>query len=215
MLQNENMKRIILLSGDTVNDMINPRDRSTALLFGDASSATAIEKDENSAEMDYVLKTNGEAYDCLIVKNKGFRNINNKNTIPEDDYLFMDGTQVFNFTITDVSKTLKELKSKLKIESSDIDYLILHQANLFIIKALAKKLKIDMSKVPITIDRFGNTSAASIPITMADKFKGNSDYKQKSMLLSGFGVGLSWGAFYFKPNNDIYFNILYTDYVNN
>lgn len=213
MLQNQNMKRIILLSGDTVNDMINPKDRSTALLFGDASSATAIEKTDNSNNMDYVLRTNGEGYDCLIVKNKGSRNKNKENLSLEDDYLFMDGTQVFNFTLTDVSRTLKDFKAKFEIESEDIDYLILHQANLFILKSLSKKIKVDMSKVPITIDRFGNTSAASIPLTMTERFKGNTDYKDKSILISGFGVGLSWGAFFIRPTYDIYFDTIYTDYI--
>lgn len=222
LMQNGVVKRVLLLGGDTISKMVSPEDKSTCMLFGDGGSATALEfSKEPDHVINFMLRTNGEGYKTIIVPSGCYRNCNRttdrkgmEDGIIRSDYeLYMNGMDVFNFTITDVPKTINEFINNFSISLSNIDSLILHQANLFMLKHIAKKVNIPFDKVPITVDKFGNTSVTSIPLTIANTFRDKISQSTKSinLLLSGFGVGLSWGVVSVKLENDTYLSLDYSN----
>lgn len=186
-------KKALLLVGDTISKIISKTDRSVAFLFGDAGSATLLSYDNQLKKMPfyYDMGTDGSAYDKLITTSSGFRDINIAN-----GKLYMSGIDIFNFTLTKVPQSINNCIQKANILKENIDYFFFHQANLFMLNHLIKKLKLDPNKAPMSISKYGNTSSASIPITICDAF-GNSPQStlaDKQMLLCGFGVGLSWAT---------------------
>jgi len=219
LMQKGDIKRILLLCGDTISKVLSPMDKSSYMLFGDCGSATALEWSQKNKENDikYMLKTKGSGYKSIIVPSGCYRNMDGsavrteieEGIIRSDYELYMNGMDVFNFTISDVPKTINEFVQYYSIPLSDIDALILHQANLFMLKHIAKKLKFPFDKVPITIDNYGNTSIASIPLTIADSFNArlNNSGQELNLLLSGFGVGLSWGVIYIKLEPEVFLSI--------
>ena len=122
----------------------------------------------------------------------------------------MNGMEVFNFAITDVPKLILEFMKEYGYKSEDFDYLLLHQANLFILKHVAKKVKFPMEKVPLSLDRYGNSSGTTIPVTICDAFAGKEP-RQVHALMSGFGVGLSWGVSTLDFNTADVLPIFHTD----
>ena len=162
MISTQNINRVLLLVGDTSNFGINQNDSATAMIFGDGGSATALEKSEGK-EIKYFLKTKGSGYKSIMVP-AGHARSRSKTITDASAYdLSMNGADVFAFTITDVPKALTTFMSEYSIEKNDIDMFVFHQANLYILKHLAKKLGLPSEKVPISIDRYGNTSGESIP----------------------------------------------------
>lgn len=200
LLQSSGIERALLLVGNQINLYIDPDDRATAMLFGDAGSATALERQEGSL-MRYRLKTNGDGFRKIIVPAGGARNreygrepyLHADGSFRSDYSYYLNGTDVFNFTITEVPEIISELLHDCQLPREDIDLYVLHQANLFILQRIAAKLKIPMSKVPVSIDRFGNTSGASLPLTLVT-CAGDAVKDRLQTVLCGFGVGLSWGA---------------------
>lgn len=198
------LKRALLLAGDTMSKAISSKDRSTALLFGDAGSATALEFDEKAPTISFVLGTDGKGKENLIIPAGGYRNPSSSETtkrepIPGGGYrsqedVHMDGGEIFNFTIKTVPPLVKTLLEESHIQTSDVDYFVFHQANEFIIKYLAKKLKLEPEQAPMSIKKFGNTSSASIPLTIAAILQDELKEKERLLALVGFGVGYSWGA---------------------
>ena len=131
-------------------------------------------------------------------------------TIRSDYDGYMNGTDVFSFTITQVPKLIKEFIRKNDLELEKIDALVLHQANLYVMQQIAKKIKLPMNKIPVSIDRFGNTSGTSIPLTLCDKY-GQDNNTKLSLLMCGYGIGLSWGVVEAKINSEDILPIVYTD----
>lgn len=202
------VKRVLLLVGNQTNINIDPNDASVAMLFGDAGSATAVEYEEGQT-IHYSLKTKGEGFKNIIVPFGSARNRGCDPTSFKSNYI-MKGPEVFNFTIQDVVGAIAEFMKKFNLTADRIDVCLLHQANLFIMKHLAKKLKIPFEKVSISIDAFGNTSGASLPLTLAynrDKF----DLQPMNVLMSGFGVGLSFGVIYTQIDKSVCFPLIYSD----
>lgn len=202
------LRRVILLVGDTISKVISPEDRSTAMLFGDAGSATALEYDVSASEMDFVLGTDGHGKDNLIISAGGFRNLTTQENLvrkplPEggarsETELYMDGSEIFNFTIKRVPALVKDLLNISNLETKTVDYFVFHQANEFILKHLAKKMKLSNEQVPINIGRYGNTSSASIPLTIVSELSDVLDRSEKRLAMLGFGVGYSWGGALFN-----------------
>lgn len=212
MMQCSDINRALLITGETLTKMTYPKDRSAVMLFGDAGSAILLEKEEGP-DIKGILRSDGNGYRAIIAPAGGFRNIDapkgpmtwadgNQRTLYNTH---MDGTEVFNFTITDVPATIKDFMVRTNTSVNDYDCFIMHQANKFIHKQLSKKLKIPAEKMPLSLDRYGNSSAAAIPLTLCDQY-GNSRRDQNlKALMCGFGVGLSWGVVSAKLNvNDIY-----------
>lgn len=206
MIESGGCQRVLLLAGDTISRVVNPRDRATAPLFGDGGSATLVEKDEQAPRSFFCLNTDGRGAKHLIVPAGGQRCPTSPATVEEfedeggnirsGENLFMDGAEIFNFSITEEPKAVKDLVDYAGVSLESVDYFVFHQANRYILSNIAKRLKLDVDKVPMrTVECFGNQSSASIPSAICGELSEPlSVAKSRKILLSGFGVGLSWAS---------------------
>lgn len=219
-LQNKTNKKVLLLVGDSSPTDEKSTDRSQAMLFGDAGTATLLEYTEEESSIDCYLKTQGEGFRYLIKPCGGCRNLkgNKEKTLREDgtirsDYdAYMDGAEIFNFSIKQVPKLFKEFYEQVDLSNDNFNLFAFHQANDFMLKHIRRKLKIDKTKMPISIDIYGNTSSASIPITICDSVERNNieDKEEYNVISCGFGIGLSLGIASFKVRKDRCFNVIKT-----
>ncbi len=200
-LSSSTASRGLLLIGDSTSKFSSPMDKNR-MMFGDAGAAVLVEKSENQHIMRAAFRNDGNRYRAIITPAGGDRKVEGASrervmqadgNIRSDYDTTMNGMEVFNFAITDVPKLILEFMKHYSYTSNDFDYLLLHQANLFIMKHLAKKVKFPMEKVPISLDRYGNSSGTTIPVTICDAFAGKEP-RHIHALMSGFGVGLSWGV---------------------
>lgn len=217
MMENSDIDKALVIVGETVSKLANPKDRSVSMLFGDAGCAILLEKGEGIISGS--LYTDGTGYKAIIAPAGGFRNLwadkrefDFPDGIKRNLYnVWMDGTSVFSFTISDVPKAIKEYMEKEKTTVDSYDYFIMHQANKYIHKQLSRKLKISLEKMPLSLDRYGNTSAASIPLTLCDAFGNEKENRKISFLSCGFGVGLSWGVLATEIETKNIYPIIETD----
>lgn len=193
-------KNILLLTSETYTKYLHPKDKGNRTIFGDAATATLI-SDTGFAEIgEFVLGTDGSGYEQLIVKSGASRNPMMQNDVCFDDngnpissdHLFMNGPDIFTFTIERVPKMVQDLLNKSNLEKDDITLFVPHQANMYILEFLRKKMKIDKDKYYINLANFGNTVSSTIPIALCEAH--NEDKLHGHVLLAGFGVGLSWGG---------------------
>lgn len=194
-------KNVLVLAGDTTSQMINPKDKSLRMVFGDCGTATIV--GQGISEMGFHIQSDGSGSDRLIVPAGGFRlpisEVTSKLQWDEDkngrtqNDLFMDGMAIFNFAITKVHKNINELISMMEWNKEDVGMFALHQANEFMVNYVRKKLKIDASVAPTNCRDFGNTGPATIPLLLSDVCS-SSEYNLKKTVMCGFGVGLSWGS---------------------
>ncbi len=219
LLQNVPCKYGLLLVGDTPNKVIAPMDHTLAMLFGDSGVATLFEKAITPDPIQVACRTDGNGFKAIIIPSGAYRNrfapserVLQADGIVRSDYdECMNGLEVFSFSITEVPEIITQFLNLYKFDKGSFDCYAFHQANIFILKQLIKKLKLDKKKMPISIDRFGNNSVSSIPLTLCDCY-GNSDEDTiKNVLACGFGVGLSWGVAAFKINTADIYPIIETD----
>ena len=202
MMQSSNIDRALLLVGETLTKMTHPEDRSVAMLFGDGGGAVLLERSDDDEGIEGMLKSDGSGYRAIIAPAGGFRNMDAPHDIvqmPDGSRrtlynTWMNGTDVYAFTISDVPRTIKEFLARTGREIDSYDCLAFHQANRYIHQQLAKKLKAAPARMPLCLDRYGNTSAAAIPLVLCDHYGTDYDEQRLSMLMCGFGVGLSWGV---------------------
>lgn len=218
LMASSNIERGLLLAGDTLTKSCAPEDSSSCMLFGDAGSATLLERTDEKRCMQMGFRTDGNGFKNIIIPAGAYRNSDSPHervlwgdgNVRSDYDLYMNGTDVFTFTITEVPLLISEFMDKTNTKPDNYDSFVMHQANLFILKQVAKRCKIPMDKVPISMDRYGNTSVTSIPLTIADKY-GDKNYGSIKMLMSGFGIGLSWGAVSAEIDTRDIYSILETD----
>lgn len=218
LIGNATCKKILVVVGDTLTKTISDRDKSV-IMVSDCVSATAVEYVEGYDESIYSLYSNGSGAESLIIKDGGFRNPINENSyvlIKDEDgnyrtsmNLSMEGMAIFLFAINEVSKTLNKFVSDLDINIEDLDYILLHQANRYLMTVLARNAKIPIDKVPINIEKFGNTSGASIPLLICDSLGDDLKKKNLKVVMAGFGVGLSWGFVDLLLQQGIYTDIIF------
>jgi 3-oxoacyl-[acyl-carrier-protein] synthase-3 len=197
-IQTGAMRRVLLAVGDTSGKTIDPTDRSTALLFGDAGTVTAIEysEDGEGSVADFILGSDGRGAENLIVPNGAFRvrkaegRLEGRNL----DKLYMDGGEIFTFTLKSVPPLINETVEAAGVRKEDYDAFLLHQANTFMINHIAKKAKLPKEKVPINMDRYGNTSSATIPLLMTTDLSEDLSARTMRLGMFGFGVGYSWAS---------------------
>lgn len=203
-LVSSGLKRVLLLVGDTISRIVSPEDRSAAPLFGDAGTATALEADANAVPWFFELGTDGTGAQHLIVPAGGFRTPRTPGTaqrtpreggnVRSDEDLFMDGAEIFAFTLTEVPKLFKAVLNAANWTIDMPDAFVMHQANQFMLQHLAKRMKLPNDKVVLALENFGNTSSASIPLALTCTLAGRLQSDSVRLVLAGFGVGLSWGA---------------------
>jgi 3-oxoacyl-[acyl-carrier-protein] synthase-3 len=191
------IKKGLLLVGDTISKEVDPNDQSTEPLFGDAGTATLLTYDENANPMLFGLGSDGEGYESIIITNSGARCSDS-----EMNKLSLNGIDVFNFGTNKVPKVVNQFMDNFGLNKDLIDHFVFHQANKFMNDKIYKKLGIAVNKTSSSLKNFGNTSSATIPLTIVTELGGVE--KNNSVLFCGFGVGLSWGTFYTKTNNDIF-----------
>jgi 3-oxoacyl-[acyl-carrier-protein] synthase III len=201
MMNSSDIARALLIVGDTAGKTTYSEDRASIMLVGEASVAVLLEKTDECEPLVTLLRSDGNGYRYLIVPGGGYRNLDashevilcadgNERTLHNS---FMQGTSVFTFTISDVPRAIKDFLDRTKTTVDDYDCFAFHQANLYILKQIAKKMKIPTEKMPLTLSKYGNTSGASQVITLCDAF-GDTGDRELRILMCGFGVGLSWGV---------------------
>jgi 3-oxoacyl-[acyl-carrier-protein] synthase-3 len=198
------IQRALLLVGDTVSRLASPEDRATAPLFGDAGTATALECDPAAPPMVFTLGTDGSGQEHLIVPAGSFRRPRNAATglrnVSEDgnsrsaEELFMDGANVFSFSLREVPKLIKTTLAAAEWSLDAVDAVVMHQANAFMLRHLAKRLRLPEEKLTLALEDFGNTSSASIPLALVHQCANRLTAGSQRLLLAGFGVGWSWGG---------------------
>lgn len=184
-------RRVLLLVGDTITKTVDSEDRSTAMLFGDAGTATALEVDP-AGKASFILGTDGTGERQLIIPEGAYRASQPNADGAKADSLYMDGGAIFNFTLATVPPLVAATVEHDGIEA--FDAFLFHQANAFMLRHLAKKSKLPPEKVPVNIDRFGNTSSATIPLLMTTDLADRLRNAPARIGMFGFGVGFSWGS---------------------
>ncbi len=205
MIETNTCENVLLLVGDTMSKIVNPLDPNIAPMYGDAGTATLVQKSEKEEKSFFTLHTDGKQFDTIIQPQGGFRNptakqINNKKVfnISEKrslENLYMDGTEVFLYAIEVEPKAINEILEISNKTQENIDYIIFHQTNKYTISNMARSLKFPIEKAPFeTVGKYGNQSSASIPCTICDAINKDVATKKVELVLSGFGVGLSWAS---------------------
>jgi 3-oxoacyl-[acyl-carrier-protein] synthase-3 len=197
-------KNVLLINADTYSKLINPRDRSTSVLFGDGAAASLISKSQEEGILDVILSANGEKFDSFYVPAGGMKMPKSELTKEEAidhsgnfrslEDIHMNGFAVWQFIAENVPKQINTLLEKNDLRIDDIDMFIFHQASKLTIDSLIKVLKLNPDKVIINLGEIGNTVSASIPIAIKEADLNAKIKRGDLLLLSGFGVGLSWGS---------------------
>ncbi len=204
MMQNNGFRKAILLNGETRSKVYSRKDRREAFIFGDAGVAALIERDEKFGDSCFSLNSDGSRGELIMIPGGGYRNMSSEETLREkvvdeygnirsDEQGHMNGADVFNFVIVEVPKDIKRLLAASGENIQEMDYYVFHQANAFINNHIAKKLKLDKERIPWTIQKYGNTSSVSVPLTIVSELK-NKMEGEKKLLLSAFGVGMAWAT---------------------
>lgn len=204
MMQNQGFHKALLLDGETRSKVYSRKDRREAFIFGDAGMAALIERDEKFGESYFSLNSDGSRGNLIMIPGGGYRNMSSIETLREkvvdeygnvrsDENGYMNGADVFNFVIVEVPQDIKRLMTASGENIQNIDYYVFHQANAFINNHIAKKMKLDKKRIPWTIQKYGNTSSVSVPLTIISELKDKMQ-GEKKLLLSAFGVGMAWAT---------------------
>ena len=214
LLKATDAKKALVLVGDSLaRHRLKDFERAsnTALLFGDASAAVLLEKSKEE-KIHSALMSDGNGHKALSMPYNAWKHPLGPDSVPgyrqlAKDFwglkypiepVMGDDIAVFNFTIREVPALLKEFMEKTGKDVTNFDALVLHQANMMIMKQIAKRIKMPLEKVPVSLDRFGNTSGASDPLTIVDRYGNENEGKTVRLMVSGYGVGLSWGVVSFN-----------------
>ena len=186
----------IIIGADTMSSIIDYKDRNTCVIFGDGGGGVLIEQtDDNYGIIDSILKTDGSGNQFLTVPAGGSRKPASETTVKQRlHYVYQDGKTVFKYAVNRMSEVSKEIIKKNKLSSHDIKLFIPHQANQRIIDATAKKCGLDLNQVFVNIDKYGNTTAGTIPIAIDEANKMNLLENGELLLLAAFGGGFTWGS---------------------
>ena len=212
-MQQQGIRKALLLDGETRSKVYSPKDRKTAFLFGDGGVAALIERNEMFDNSYFSMNSDGSRESLIKINAGGYRNPSSPDTLVEkivdefgnirnEEQGYMNGGDVFNFVIREIPKDFKSILEFSGVEKEKIDFFVFHQANDFMNSYLVKKLKIDPSKAPSTIAKFGNVSSVSLPLTIVSELK-NELKDRKQLFLSAFGVGMTWASAIVKVENCI------------
>ena len=209
LLTTGNVKRALLLIGDTALRMGSMKDKSRVPLFGDCGTAVALEYDETANDIVVDFHTHGKGYEALMTPHGGFRHPATPESFEYEDFgngivrapihTLINGMNVFSFAISRPPKSVEKFLTDYKINrDTDIDYFLIHQDNKMIVDRIVKKLKLPQEKVPYNLEEFGNLGGASIPSLMVTRLRKQLMSKETTLLMSSFGLGLTWGTMWMK-----------------
>ena len=173
-MKSNGLKKGLLFTSDPYSDIIDHDDKNTDLIFGDGATVTYISENALYSPKDFSFGTNGKAYKEILC----------------DESLYMNGRAVFSFTATTIPKHIQKLLTKHDLKDKDIDIYILHQGSKYIVDTIQKRLKIDANKVPFDMAEYGNTVSSAVPMILEKELH----KEHKRLLLSAYGIGLSWGS---------------------
>lgn len=204
MMEHSNLRKALILDGETRSKVYSPRDRRSAFLFGDGGVAALVERNPKFGKSTFSLNSDGSRADLIMIPAGGYRKMSSAETVAErvvdefgnmrsEEQGYMRGGDVFNFVIREIPRDIKNTLAFAEKEIGSFDYVVFHQANNFINSYIAKKMKLDTAKIPSTIGKFGNTSSVSVPITIVSELKDKLSGR-KELLLSAFGVGMTWAT---------------------
>lgn len=204
LIESGQVKNVLVITADTWSKFINPDDKSVRTIFGDGATATMVTGDSDIESLRaFSYGTDGSGAGGLIVPRGGLRNgaelapkaaPQQRGLEPSSYDLYMDGPEIFNFTLRVVPETIQRVLDKSDLNSDEIDYFVFHQANRFMLEHLRNKLGIPAEKFPVVIENCGNTISSTIPIVLESMIKAGELKPGTQLLLAGFGVGLSWGG---------------------
>lgn len=204
LIESGQVSNVLVVTADTYSKFINPRDKSVRTIFGDGAAATLVVGDGGGEGMyGITYGTNGAGGKNLIVPNGGLRagisiapkaDLTTRNLSPTGYDLFMDGPEIFNFTLDIVPSSVDEILRKSKLGLDDIDLFVFHQANAFMLEHLRKKLGVPTEKFFVAMAESGNTVSSTIPIALTEAVRQGKLTTGMRVMLLGFGVGLSWGG---------------------
>ncbi len=211
-IQSNACNTVLVLAGDTLSRMTHPKDKSLKMVFGDCGTASLVTKGSHS--MGISIHSDGSDFDRLIVPAGGFRTpvsektsdlkYDEDNNGRTDNELYMDGGAIFTFAITYVHQDINTLIEDMGWQKEDVGLFALHQANEFMVNCIRKKLKVPAERVPMNVTNYGNTSSATIPLLLSDTAT-TTAYDLDKVIMSGFGVGLSWGCIACNMSDTVFY----------
>lgn len=196
-------KKVLLCGADKMTSIVNHQDRNTAILFGDAAGVCILEKsnDDNYGIMDSILNVDGIGAPYLYQKAGGSAFPATHETVDNNDHtVYQDGKTVFKYAVKGMADVSAEIMEKNNLSSDDVAYLVPHQANLRIINATAERMGVGMDKVMVNIEKYGNTTSATIPMCISEWLEAGKLKKGDNLILSSFGAGFTWGSILLKWN---------------
>ncbi len=205
-----NVKRALLLVGDTALRMGSMKDKSRVPLFGDSGTAMALEYDPTAEDIVIEFNTLGSGYEALITPHGGFRHPITPESFVEEDFgngivrapkdTLINGMDVFSFAISRPPISIKQMMERYGLTTDNVDYFLIHQANKLIVDRIVKKLKLPLEKVPYDLQEFGNLGGASVPMLMTYNLADELQKRPLTLLCSSFGLGLTWGTMVLRTN---------------
>ena len=204
MMKNSGLRKALILDGETRSKVYSAKDRRTAFIFGDAGVAALVERNNKFGQSTFSLNSDGSREHLIKINAGGYRHPSTPETLKEklvdafgnirsEEQGYMNGGDVFTFVNREIPKDIKKILEYTERDKDSFDYIILHQANIFINTHVVKKLKLDTTKIPSTIEKYGNTSSVSVPLTIVSELKGRMS-GNKDLLMSAFGVGMTWAT---------------------
>lgn len=190
-------RTVLVVGAESMSHMIDWTDRSTCILFGDGAGAVLLRAEEDGAPVWTAAHSDGKKGPALTGLSRHRRDWN----LEEEDkeaYIHMDGQAVFKFAVRKVPEIIEEILEKSGVSADEIDYFILHQANRRIIEAVAKRLKTDISRFPMNLEEYANTSAATVPILLDEMNRKGMFHEGQKLIVAGFGAGLTWAGCLFE-----------------
>ncbi len=198
-------KKVLVVGADKMSAITDYTDRNTCILFGDAAGAVLLEPSEDyeAGLLDHVMYCDGSGGEFLYMKGGGSLNPPTHETVDKKyHYIYQDGKAVFKVAVVGMADVSEEIMKRNNLTGDNVDWLVPHQANLRIISACADRMNLDIEKVMLNIDRYGNTTAATIPLCLSEWWKDGKLLKDQNLILSAFGAGYTWGAMYLKWTMD-------------
>jgi len=199
LVESGQFKKVLVIGADKMSSIIDYTDRNVCILFGDGASAVLIEPSEDKSVglQDYILGVDGSGKNALYMKGGGSLYPPTHETVDNKmHYLYQDGKAVFKVAVKGMADVSYELMQKNNLSAEDVAYLVPHQANLRIINATAERMGLSKDKVMVNIEKYGNTTAATIPLCLVEYYRDGRLKKGDKLILSAFGAGYTWGSTY-------------------